>query len=779
MYRFQIRAVTRPGETIALIGSRPEMGGWNLAQCVRLQTSAQHYPLWWADIELKPDEGSGDRATYPLSDPEAASQTAPCPTADYKYVRIRADGIAEWEEWGANRWVPLEPGPLPSPIVVEDGWLSSIPPEPYGYFAQPVVEPRLPQRPDGLKVVVIGSSVALGCSAWMLRGWAWQLGQTLQHRFGHQLVNLSEIGANVSSTIARFSHVVAPEQPDIVIIALSLGNEGLATSAPQQQRALQRRFENGLQQLIKMTRELGALPIVAGVYPNGDYSPDHYRLLQETHQRMLRWGVPVLDWLAALEDGRGRWKPGISFDAAHPNTRGHRLMYEAIDLDLFRLTQADLTTHPPQPPEDHPIFQDHWGFHVFVRWAENSLRVINTTPHPYVVGSGWHDLQAAVQAAQLPSGLYIAEVPELNTLVSLFVHDDGTIKTALTIPPNSDLLFYPAFHFFSAQRSQILFYDGQLSILKVNGCSVEAQHECASNAAQSPRLYVINESDHEYNIHPMWKEVRAALKAMPLGVYEDLTHTDVPFRTLMVGKDGLESRVKSSAYSAMVLDYKCPLSEVSRVAIIPLGDRCAVRMLLYKLEYDGPAFPFDLTRTTNLADVADMIHTDFRDMWNPAFLHYSHYARRIYHTKWTGLSFAHEVEDIDDPVQDMSPVYERMRVRYTARSRRFSYAIQQCDKALFVRTGLCDRGTVIDLVHKLETKYPGKPFRLLLISPQVSDEFRDLPNVLHYNLEFNPDRMYNDLAHWLDCTEVMRDILNSLGVTSKNLFWCPPNLPNI
>lgn len=65
------------------------------------------------------------------------------------------------------------------------------------------------------------------------------------------------------------------------------------------------------------------------------------------------------------------------------------------------------------------------------------------------------------------------------------------------------------------------------------------------------------------------------------------------------------------------------------------------------MEYDGPAFPFDLTRTTNIADVADAIKHGFDDMWNPALLHYSADAGRIYHSKWSGLSFAHEVEETE------------------------------------------------------------------------------------------------------------------------------------
>jgi hypothetical protein len=339
------------------------------------------------------------------------------------------------------------------------------------------------------------------------------------------------------------------------------------------------------------------------------------------------------------------------------------------------------------------------------------------------------------------------------------VQEDGTIASLLPVPAAVDLTFYPAAHFPALQNAQLLFQDGLLTLLK----------------ASDDGLVVINPSPHEYNLHPMWRQLRAALKAMPPGVYEDPAHADAPFRTLMIGNEGLESRVKAPAQSAIALQYRCPLSEISRVAIVPLGDRCAVRMLLYKLEYDGPAFPFDLTRSTLLADVADIVQNDFHDMWNPGLLHYNHEARRIYHSRWSGLSFAHEVEDSDDPLHNMFPVYERMRLRYTARANRFRYTLQTADKLLFIRTGICDRGAVINLVQILEAKCQGKPFRLLLISPQASDEFADLPSVLHYNLEFNPDRMYDDLGHWLYCTEVMRDMLHSLGVSSKNLFWCPPN----
>jgi lysophospholipase L1-like esterase len=749
MYKFQISAYTQAGESIALVGSTPELGMWDISRCVHLRTNGDRYPLWWTEkeINIQPSWKSDD-----------------CQRVEYKYVRLDAKGNGRWEALGANRWIPINPENQSSTIVVDDGVFGYLQPYPFGYIEESAVKMSWEEASQNLKIVVIGSSVALGHKAWLLRGWTWLLGEALQQKYGHQLVNMSEVGANVSRTIARFGQVVTPQKPDVVIIALSLGNEGLAYCLPHERRAIQRRFESGLQQLVKMTREIGARPILGGVYPNGDYKPEHYWLLQDTHNRMMNWGVSVLDWLAVVDNGQGCWKVGTSFDPAHPNTVGHRLMYEAIELQLFDIDKDELAKEKQHfyQPNEVLIYSDNVGFYIWACVEEKSLRISNRSQYSYTIAPYWQELQTALQTqAGLIPGIYIAKSAHSGILPFFAVQEDGAIATTVEIPPAVDIEYSAAFNFFSPNNSQVLFYDGHLGILQ----------------ADERHLWVMNESDHEYNIQPMWQEVRLALKAMPAGVYEDTLHPDISFRTMMIGNQGLESRVKVPAKSAVLFQYKCKLSDISRVGIIPLGDRCAVRMMLYKMEYDGPAFPFDLTRTTNIADVADMIENHFEDMWNPCFLHYNPDAGRIYHYKWTGLSFAHEVEDTDDPVNDMSPVHERMRVRYTARSERFWYTIDNCDQALFIRTGICDRSGVIDLMNKLEKQCQGKRFQLLLLSPQSSDEFLELTNVVHYNVEFNPDRMYDDLGHWMYCTEVMRGILTSLGVSSKNLFWCPPNLP--
>ena len=67
--------------------------------------------------------------------------------------------------------------------------------------------------------------------------------------------------------------------------------------------------------------------------------------------------------------------------------------------------------------------------------------------------------------------------------------------------------------------------------------------------------------------------------------------------------------------------------------------------------------------TTSLADVADMAATGFSDMWNPEQLYYDGEVGRIFHRKWHGLSFAHEVEyeQGEDPIGNFAPIAERMR----------------------------------------------------------------------------------------------------------------------
>ncbi len=50
----------------------------------------------------------------------------------------------------------------------------------------------------------------------------------------------------------------------------------------------------------------------------------------EVKQEMeQQWPVRlVIDFMSAVEDGQGHWKPGLYADEGHPNDEGHKIMFE-------------------------------------------------------------------------------------------------------------------------------------------------------------------------------------------------------------------------------------------------------------------------------------------------------------------------------------------------------------------------------------------------------------------------------------------------------------------
>ena len=405
----------------------------------------------------------------------------------------------------------------------------------------------------------------------------------------------------------------------------------------------------------------------------------------------------------------------------------------------------------------NPVYEDPAGFVISVRKETRQLRITNPTLYPYTIAPYCHEFQAAFKAADLAPGLYLAHSDLIPcTSPSLSVCHDSTIETTFIIPPNTEFDYTATSNLFYPKNPRVIFYDGSVGILKDDDENVR----------------IVNQTDQVLNIHPRWPEVHT-LKSLAQGVYEAIHGPDLRFRTMLIGPHGLESHVHIRAKSVLAFRYRRELPEINRVAVVPLGDRCAVRLLLRKLEYTGPLFPFDLVRTTNTTDIVDIMDAGFSDMWNPELLDYSAEAGRIFHRNWSGLSFAHEVQDHEKPESDMTPIYNRMSTRYSARAERFRYTLQTCDDVLFVRTGIADRNSTINLVEALAKHRRGKRFRVLLLSAQPTDELANLDRVLHYPVEFNPDRMCADEGHFMQCAALMRGILDELGVSEKNLFWCP------
>ena len=87
MLSFEVKAETRWGDTLVLVGSTKSFGGWQPEQGQRLHTDAASYPVWQLSELRVPADLAG---------------------LEYKLVILRADGAVDWEPVCQNRRMALQ-----------------------------------------------------------------------------------------------------------------------------------------------------------------------------------------------------------------------------------------------------------------------------------------------------------------------------------------------------------------------------------------------------------------------------------------------------------------------------------------------------------------------------------------------------------------------------------------------------------------------------------------------------------------------------------------------
>lgn len=184
------------------------------------------------------------------------------------------------------------------------------------------------------RVTVIGSSVPAGVGASGNYGYMQRLATALAaDPYNYTFANVSIGGNRTTDVINRFYADVLPTDPDIVIIALSLGNEGLQGASDKD--ALCRSYIANMLKLANMATQIGCKVLLMGAYPRNDYSATDYKYLKQTSQILENSKVPYLNLLGAIDDGNGHWRDGMWADALHPNDTGHESMFRAIPLSLL------------------------------------------------------------------------------------------------------------------------------------------------------------------------------------------------------------------------------------------------------------------------------------------------------------------------------------------------------------------------------------------------------------------------------------------------------------
>ena len=186
----------------------------------------------------------------------------------------------------------------------------------------------------GKTAIFIGSSVCVGSGATNDRGWSTMMAERMA-RNGWVTSNCAIGGQTTADILLRLRRDVIDHAPAVCIVGLGLSNEGLSTA--ENLAVPCGIFLSNMKKIVQALEEAGIFPIVGGVYPNDDYTPEQYVWLRRVYDEMDTWDVPVLQWLDGIEDGHGHYPEGWAHDPWHPNDEGYRHYYESIPQKVWEI----------------------------------------------------------------------------------------------------------------------------------------------------------------------------------------------------------------------------------------------------------------------------------------------------------------------------------------------------------------------------------------------------------------------------------------------------------
>ncbi len=170
-------------------------------------------------------------------------------------------------------------------------------------------------------VLVLGDSLSEGHGVAVESSWVSRLQQHLEEQgHPHKVVNAGISGDTTSGGLSRLPGALERHEPAIVIIALG-GNDGLRGLSLAAMR------EN-LARMIRLSREAGARPVLAGVRLPPNYGPAYRDRFRDVFAGLAaELDVPLVPKIMAdvAEDPELMLEDGI-----HPNERGHARIVDNV-----------------------------------------------------------------------------------------------------------------------------------------------------------------------------------------------------------------------------------------------------------------------------------------------------------------------------------------------------------------------------------------------------------------------------------------------------------------
>ncbi len=206
----------------------------------------------------------------------------------------------------------------------------------------------LGQKTAPVHVTFFGSSVCWGTGADNNHGYAWQFFHSgVLDTLTYKYFNASTGGDNTLKIEKedRLTKKLYPTQPNIVVIGLSLGNEGiLAPKDPNGREQVLERHRSRLLALADSLHSQGIKPVIVNCYSNSHFTEAQYDITLRMNRIINTWDYPSINVLGTVDDLTGKWVEGYVRDPLHPNTAGHTEMSYSMVPSLFEAMEKGKKT---------------------------------------------------------------------------------------------------------------------------------------------------------------------------------------------------------------------------------------------------------------------------------------------------------------------------------------------------------------------------------------------------------------------------------------------------
>lgn len=195
------------------------------------------------------------------------------------------------------------------------------------------------QNNETYNVTFFGSSVCNGTGAKNNHGYAWLLNNT--NFFDTTIFKYYNASTGGDNTIKveifdRLTQKLYPTKPNIVVLGLSLGNEGILSPIDDDGREkILEQFRSRLKALADSLYNVGIKPVIVNCYAHTLFKTEQYLYTKKMNRIINTWEYPSVNVLGTIDDLSGKWVDNCVRDPWHPNDLGHEEMAYAFVPSLF------------------------------------------------------------------------------------------------------------------------------------------------------------------------------------------------------------------------------------------------------------------------------------------------------------------------------------------------------------------------------------------------------------------------------------------------------------